>query len=224
MRFAAALFLSLAAVVAPAMAQEAPLVSPILTGEEAKDPWTFAEPEVARVTHVALDLTLDFAGKTVAGTAALDIQAAPGADTVVLDSQGLAVGRVTDVLGNPLEFTVGEAVEGKGSPLTIVFRNARKIIVHYTAAEGAEALQWLAPEQTAGGKHPVPAQPGPADAQPQLDPDAGQPGHPPDLGSADRRAQAADGGDVGPQDRRARGPRRQRAPSASRWTSRSRRT
>jgi aminopeptidase N len=156
MRLAAALlaFASFAAAV-PAFAQQAaaPMVSPILTTDEAKDPWTFAQPEVARVTHVALDLALDFDAKTVGGSAALDIQAAPGADTVVLDSQGLAVSKVTDVLGNPLPFTVGEAVEGKGAPLTVVFGNARKIVIHYTAAN-AEALQWLAPEQTAGGQHP----------------------------------------------------------------------
>src|SRR5688572_15922805 len=65
MRLAAAFFLSLSALAAPAAAQDgaAPLVSPILTSEEAKDPWTFAEPEVARVTHVKLDLTLDFEGR-----------------------------------------------------------------------------------------------------------------------------------------------------------------
>jgi aminopeptidase N len=144
---------SLAAVPAEAQDDAAGLVSPILTSEEARDPWTFAEPEVARVTHVALDLTLDFEAKAVRGSAALDIQAAPGADTVVLDSQGLEIAKVTDVLGNPLPFTLGEAVEGKGAPLKVVFGNARKIVIHYTAAK-AEALQWLAPEQTAGGKHP----------------------------------------------------------------------
>ncbi|HEU4651060.1 MAG TPA: M1 family aminopeptidase/hydrolase [Croceibacterium sp.] len=137
----------------PAAAEDAPLVSPILTSADAQDPWTFAQPEVARVTHVALDLVLDFDAKSVAGSAALDIQAAPGASEVVLDSDGLAVSSVTDVLGNPLAFTLGEAVEGKGAPLTIAFNNARKIIVHYTAADAA-ALQWLAPGQTAGGRHP----------------------------------------------------------------------
>jgi len=156
MRFLPAVLLSLAALAAPAVAQEseAPLVSPILTTEDAKDPWTFAEPEKARVTHVALELALDFEAKTVGGTAALDIQAAPGADTVVLDTQGLRIAKVTDVLGNPLPYTLGEVVEGKGQPLSVTFGNARKIIVTYTASPGAEALQWLAPEQTAGGKQP----------------------------------------------------------------------
>jgi aminopeptidase N len=158
MRFAAALLLSLAAVAVPAAAQEAPQVSPILTSEEAEDPWTFAEPETARVTHVALDLTLDFEGQQVAGTATLDVLAAAGADKVVLDSQGLQVSQVTDEAGAPLAFTVGEAVEGKGQPLEIAIVPAeqagtRRIAIEYTAPE-AEALQWLAPEQTAGGEHP----------------------------------------------------------------------
>ena len=160
MRFVAAVLMSLSTFAAPASAQEseAPMVSPILTSADAKDPWTFAEPEVARVTHVALDLTLDFEARTVGGTATLDILAAPGADKVVLDSQGLQIGQVTDEDGAPLPFTIGEAVEGKGTPLTIgLVRSDRpgqhRIKIAYTAPN-AEALQWLAPEQTAGGQHP----------------------------------------------------------------------
>ena len=156
MRFVAAVLMSLAATGAPAVAQEeseAPLVSPILTSEEAKDPWTFAEPEVARVTHVALDLSLDFDAKQVGGMATLDIEAEPGADTVVLDSQGLAIAAITDEAGNALPFAVGEAVEGKGTPVTVTTGEARRIAIAYTASD-AEALQWLAPEQTAGGDHP----------------------------------------------------------------------
>jgi hypothetical protein len=48
--------------------QEARMVAPILTGEDARDPHSYARPEVARVTHVALDLGLDFEGKRVSGT------------------------------------------------------------------------------------------------------------------------------------------------------------
>ena len=58
--------------------------------------------------------------------------------------------------GAPLPFTLGEAVEGKGAPLTVASSGdgpAAPIVIAYTAPE-AEALQWLAPEQTAGGEHP----------------------------------------------------------------------
>lgn len=156
MRLAAAALALLSAVSAvPIMAQESgkEMVSPILTSPDAKDPWTFAQPEVARVTHVALDLALDFAGKQVAGKATLDIAGAANADTVVLDSQGLKIAGVTDEAGKPLPFTVGRAVEGKGAPVTIKIGKARRVTVAYSASD-SEALQWLAPEQTAGGKQP----------------------------------------------------------------------
>lgn len=156
MRFAVAALMSVAVPLAvPALAQgsDAPIVSPVLPSEEAHDPWTFAEPETARVTHVALDLTLDFADKRVAGTATLDVQAQPGAQTVVLDSQGLEIASVKDGAGRDLAFAVGEAVEGKGAPITVTLDGARQIAIAYSVPQAA-ALQWLAPEQTAGGEHP----------------------------------------------------------------------
>ena len=53
-------------------------VAPVLTGEEARDARSYARPEVARVTHVALDLDADFQAKRMAGTATLDVQATDG--------------------------------------------------------------------------------------------------------------------------------------------------
>jgi len=67
---------------APANTPAAP--APILTTEQALDEFTHARPQEARVTHVALDLALDFAAKEVGGTATLDVLAAPGASEVVL--------------------------------------------------------------------------------------------------------------------------------------------
>lgn len=131
----------------------APMISPILTTEDAKDPFTFAQPEIARVTHVALNLVLDFDAQSVAGSATLDIQAAEGADTVILDSNGLEISAIINEAGAPLPFTVGEMVAGKGAPITITMGSTRSITVIYSA-ENPAALQWLAPEQTAGGKHP----------------------------------------------------------------------
>ena len=129
-------------------------VSPILTTPEARDTSTYAQPEVARVTHVALDLALDFEAKDVFGTATLDVHADPGADEIVLDSDGLRIASITDPAGNALPFTIGAHDEEKGAPLTVEIGDARRIVVSYRAAPNAEALQWLSPEQTAGGDHP----------------------------------------------------------------------
>ncbi|MCL4671828.1 MAG: leukotriene A4 hydrolase C-terminal domain-containing protein [Sphingomonadaceae bacterium] len=134
---------------------EAPrLVAPILTSADALDTSTYARPQEARVTHVALDLELDFAGKAVRGTAMLDVLAQPGARQIVLDSDGLQIESITDTAGNPLVWSMGEAAGEKGAPLSITLGDARQVVIRYAANPQASALQWLAPEQTAGKVHP----------------------------------------------------------------------
>ena len=136
------------------------MIAPILTSADARDSLSYARPEVARVTHVELDLALDFERKAVGGTATLDVLAAPGAREIVLDSRGLAVTRVTDEAGRDLAFTTGKPDGNNaenGAPLTIAIGpggERRRIAIQYTAPRDAEALQWLAPEQTAGKVHP----------------------------------------------------------------------
>ncbi|WP_233998155.1 M1 family metallopeptidase [Erythrobacter sp. QSSC1-22B] len=130
------------------------MISPILATVEARDDYTFARPQIARVTHLDLDLELDFRAQTVGGTATLDIAAAPGAEEIVLDSNGLQINEIMAADGARLAYTIGETVEGKGEPITVQIGDARRITIDYTSAPQADALQWLAPEQTAGGEHP----------------------------------------------------------------------
>src|SRR5690349_15700342 len=94
-------------------------VAPVLSGEDARDTRSFARPEVARVTHVALDLDADFQAKRMAGTAILDIQAAEGAQEIVLDSKGLEIQAVTDGAGAALQHALGAGDEARGRPLTV---------------------------------------------------------------------------------------------------------
>lgn len=133
-----------------------PMVSPILTGADALDTMTYAQPQEARVTHVALDLALDFDAKRVGGTANLRVLADPGEDELVLDSNGLQISRITDGAGRELSYEIGEMVEegGKGAPLTVQLGGARNVSIQYMAPADAAALQWLTPEQTAGGEYP----------------------------------------------------------------------
>ena len=140
------------------------MVAPILTGPDARDVHSYARPEIARVTHVALDLDADFEARRMAGTATLDIQAAAAAREIVLDSKGLEIQSITGANGRPLPFTLG--------------------------ARGRRAAM-ADPGADRGRAPPLPVQPGPGDPQPKLDPDPGQPRHPPDLGSQDHRAGAA---------------------------------
>jgi leukotriene-A4 hydrolase len=119
-----------------------------------QDIHSFARPAEARVTHVALDLRTDFKARQLSGTATLTIMPAAGATQVVLDTRDLTIERVTDSSGAPLQFVVGEIDAIRGRPLTVTLPAQGPIVVHYRTAPGAAALQWLAPEQTAGKRFP----------------------------------------------------------------------
>lgn len=134
---------------APVSAQTAK-VAPVLTAPEAKDIWTYARPTEARVTHVDLDLNVDFGAKTIDGVAVLDILAAKGAREIVLDTLDLDIKEVTDGDRRPLRHALGKKDAELGSPLTIQLDGATKIRIRYVSAPGARALQWLTPAQTQG--------------------------------------------------------------------------
>src|SRR5262245_13504565 len=134
-----------------------------------RDIHSFAVPAEARVTHVALDLRADFAARQLWGRATLDIQHAPGAARIVLDTRDLDIRAVTDAAGKPLVHALGDAVPILGRPLTVTLPPAAsgganasgtnggdktRIVIDYATRPNAAALQWLTPEQTAGKKHP----------------------------------------------------------------------
>jgi aminopeptidase N len=120
-----------------------------------RDIHSFARPEEARVTHVALDLRADFAARTLSGRSTLTLERAAGADTVFLDTRDLTVESVADSGGRPLEFSLGERDPILGTPLRVQLpEGVKEIVVAYRTSPEAAALQWLTPEQTAGKRHP----------------------------------------------------------------------
>ncbi len=131
----------------------APRVAPVLAGEDAVDEKSYAKPLEARVVHIDLELDFNFDERTVAGTAMLDLIATDSAEEVLLDTKGLDIGSITDGEGRPLEWSLGEADGEKGAPLAVEIGEAREVTIAYSAKDAA-SLQWLTPEQTAGGKHP----------------------------------------------------------------------
>jgi leukotriene-A4 hydrolase len=132
----------------------APAIAPILDAPDATDAHSYARPHEARVTHVALDLTADFAAKRIGGAATLDIEAAPNAKEIVLDDKGLEIQSVTGGRGMSLPFAVGKADPILGAPLTIQLQGAHRIRIAYRSGPDAGALQWLEPAQTAGKTQP----------------------------------------------------------------------
>jgi aminopeptidase N len=119
------------------------------------DPHSFARPAQARVTHVSLDLTPDFATHRMTGTARLAIQRSSSADSIILDTRDLTINRITDSRGAPVGYTLGAPQKILGSPLAIALRSGiDTIVIDYQTAPSAAAVQWLSPEQTAGKRVP----------------------------------------------------------------------
>ena len=143
-----------ASLVPMATAPAAPSIAPILTTSEAKDVLSYAQPQIARVTHVDLDLTADFDSRTMSGTASLDLHATPNAKDIVLDTDGLVIHSIKDGRGHPLEWSIGASEAYKGAPLTIQLAGAKRIVIAYRSSPSARALQWLPPQLTAGKAKP----------------------------------------------------------------------
>ncbi|MDQ3674038.1 MAG: M1 family metallopeptidase [Gemmatimonadota bacterium] len=121
----------------------------------ADDPHSYARPAHARVTHVSLDLTPDFASRRIAGAARLTVARAPGADSVVLDVRDLTIKRVTDASGNVLGHRTGATKQFLGAPLSIALPTRGDVVViDYETSPEAAAVQWLSPEQTSGKRLP----------------------------------------------------------------------
>jgi leukotriene-A4 hydrolase len=135
------------------------LLSMLLAAAVSADPHSLANPEEVRPTHVALDLTVDFASKRLEGTAVLDLTYAEGAPpaTLALDSRDLDVTKVTDVAtGHDLAFSFGAPVPFLGRRLEVALGGERPqaVRIAYRTGSGATALQWLEPQQTTSGRRP----------------------------------------------------------------------
>lgn len=120
------------------------------------DPHSYAEPNKAVVTHLNWVASVDFDNKVIEGVARLSIKTQENADELVLDSKGLQIAKVT--LGEEeilTEFEIGDVDQHLGSPIKIRIKDDTELVnIHYKTAPSAEALQWLSPEQTSGGKWP----------------------------------------------------------------------
>lgn len=133
------------------------------TTADPERPWTvapdthsFARPEEVRSTHLDLVLALDFDAKVASGHVVHHLRRTTPEAPFVVDTDGLEIRAVTDQRGEPLPFELAaEDDQWLGRALTIQLDQAtEKVRIDYATAPTAEAMQWLAPEQTDGKEHP----------------------------------------------------------------------
>ncbi len=124
------------------------------------DPHSYASQSARRVRHLRLQLAVDFASRTLAGTATWLLAeatagSAPGATAeFILDTRDLQIGRVS--LGETADGPAAayhldpvDPVLGQGLRIGVPASTAAVCIAYRTVPEAA-ALQWLSPAQTAG--------------------------------------------------------------------------
>ena len=117
------------------------------------DPHSHTDLTQPRQKHLVWKAEVDFAARTIRATATLRFDG--GGAPVDLDSRGLAVESVTSVDGRPLVFELGPSEPILGERLRITLApGVDTCVIRYRTGPDASALQWLEPEQTAGGKAP----------------------------------------------------------------------
>ena len=136
------------------------------TYDPAHDYFTFANTEQFVTRHIALDLDVDFEAEVLRGSVVLNmIVLDSSADQIILDTRDIEVESIVFFLANgdteAASFEMGDVDAVLGTPLRIAvperfdISDEVAVKVNYKTSPNASALQWLPPELTAGGKHPM---------------------------------------------------------------------
>ena len=119
------------------------------------DSHSYANFNDVRISHLNLDLTVDFQQNILDGKVDISIKNYTNAKQLILDSKDLTIHKVLLEDSKETPFALGDHSETFGQPLVVDIKPTTKMVsVYYTTSPDAEALQWLTPEQTLGKKHP----------------------------------------------------------------------
>ncbi len=126
----------------------------------ANDPNSYAQPDQVRVTHLDLDLKIDFAQRRLDGQATLKLDWLNAkAPSLVLDTRDLKIAKVealgSDGKATALTYALAPRDKQLGSKLTIAApSHPAQVRIVYSTSPDASGLQWLTPAQTADKRAP----------------------------------------------------------------------
>jgi leukotriene-A4 hydrolase len=126
----------------------------------AAEPHSYAQPDQVLVTHLDLNLKLDFPQRELDGQATLKLDwKNPQAPSLVLDTRDLKIAKIeavgTDGKTTPLKYALAPRDKQLGSKLTIATpTHPAQVRIVYTTSPDASGLQWLTPAQTADKQLP----------------------------------------------------------------------
>lgn len=120
-----------------------------------QDPHSYAIPREAKVKHLRWIADVDFAAKIINGSATWELENPTGSDTIRFDTKDLSIKRVRLDDGTDVTFRLGASDPILGEELVVPIKpETKSVTIEYMTSPGAEALQWLEPQQTAGKKFP----------------------------------------------------------------------
>ncbi len=113
------------------------------------DPHSYSNPQKIRITHMDLDLKIDWKAHILSGKVTLNLDKYAGADTLILDTRQLIISGVSNTNNDSLTYWLGKTDAVFGQPLYIVLgKKDHRIIINYQTQPNCPALQWLNAEQT----------------------------------------------------------------------------
>ncbi len=123
------------------------------------DKFTYANYDKVQMTHLDLDLDVNFDRKVLDGTARIEFEKLdPSAEELVLDAKDLSIESVKFLsAGNwaDAEYSLSDDDDLMGQALVVkIPAGSQQILIDYETSPEAEGLQWLSPAQTAGKRHP----------------------------------------------------------------------
>ena len=120
---------------------------------ESSDWHSFANPSDVKLTHLSLDLSVDFERRELVGTAALRLDRInSGAATLALDTRDLTVERVSSG-EDDLRWKWGAEDDIRGRELIVQLQTESETVqIKYRTSAGAAGLQWLSGSQTTSGQ------------------------------------------------------------------------
>jgi aminopeptidase N len=114
---------------------------------------SYAQPNNAVITHLNLNISLDFEKEIIHGIANYTIDNT-NATEIILDSKYLDILNV-EADGKATSFTLSKFDKNLGQALKIAITpKTKQITVYYNTTSKTEALQWLKPQQTADKTQP----------------------------------------------------------------------
>ncbi len=119
------------------------------------DEYTYAQKEKAVITHLDLDIKVDFSNKTISGLASFTINNKTRTDKIIFDTKSLNIENVTLGTDEKTKFSYKGEKEFMGEKLEIEIKpETEKVNIYYSTSPKAIALQWLSPQQTVEKEHP----------------------------------------------------------------------